>query len=226
MNSLLGRLSQVIRVKSARDQTKYSAVDHDDKGYGGSRSASAPRKRLCLYPIVVVLCLGMVASAAFLSWAIFESRGRTSSAEILIKPCGENPEEARIRGCSFDIMSFCWLPPRCYDVELTDSFQQIARWEWFRDRNHTQSVPHDQVLAGDVTNLYVNMDYHIHHCAFMWKKLHRAIQSPHTKKAIDSYIASYSHTKHCADILTTGGIMEGMALNTLIYLKYPDCGME
>ncbi|KID70389.1 hypothetical protein MBR_08893, partial [Metarhizium brunneum ARSEF 3297] len=40
-------------------------------------------------------------------------------AQVMEKPCGETPAEARTRGCYLDVISFCWLPERCYDAELS-----------------------------------------------------------------------------------------------------------
>jgi hypothetical protein len=46
--------------------------------------------------------------------------------DILRSPCGSYPAEAKALGCQFDIISFCWLPPRCYDAELSHTFDKLV----------------------------------------------------------------------------------------------------
>ncbi|KAK2020747.1 hypothetical protein LX32DRAFT_647100 [Colletotrichum zoysiae] len=61
----------------------------------------------------------------------------------------------------------------------------------------------------------------------MWKKMHRAIilGNGYGNKAIDGYIGSYEHTKHCEHMLLTGRNIAPDIMNTRIAVKYPDCGV-
>lgn len=134
--------------------------------------------------------------------------------------CGSSPGEALALGCHFDIMSFCWLPTQCYDEALTDDFMQAGPWKWYTDRGGGVEVPEDVVHTGAYENLFVSFDYHRHHCAYMWSKLHRAVISG---GPIDSYIGDYNHTRHCQRVLLPNNI-SGDNVETMIRTKYPTCG--
>ncbi|KAF7587090.1 hypothetical protein BBP40_007729 [Aspergillus hancockii] len=145
---------------------------------------------------------------------------------VIKSPCGHTAAEARARGCHFDIITFCWLPDRCYDAELSDSFEKLDDWKWYLDQNKTQPVPKEEALQGELDGLYVSWEYHVQHCVYMWEKMHRALLGA-GKAAIDTYIGPYSHTEHCGKMLLSRG--EGYAMddiNTRIRLKFPDCGIE
>lgn len=146
--------------------------------------------------------------------------------DILRSPCGSTPAQAKALGCNFDIISFCWLPDRCYDAELSSSFEKLAQWEWYMDHNRTKPVPKTEALTGNFDGLYVSWEYHIQHCVYMWEKMHRALLGE-GKRAVDGYIGPYSHTEHCGNMLLSRG--KGFELtnfNTRIRVKYPDCGIE
>ncbi|KAK0124853.1 hypothetical protein ONS96_008732 [Cadophora gregata f. sp. sojae] len=146
--------------------------------------------------------------------------------DVLRSPCGSSPAEAKALGCTFDIISFCWLPNRCYDAELSQRLDKLSNWEWFLDHNKTQPVAKSDALTGELDGLYVSWEYHVQHCVFMWEKMHRAFLGG-GKRAVDGYIGVFSHTQHCGKMLLTRG--EGFELsdfNTRIKVKYPDCGIE
>ncbi|KAK2036627.1 hypothetical protein LZ31DRAFT_483197 [Colletotrichum somersetense] len=145
----------------------------------------------------------------------------------MIKPCGSTPQEARQRGCHFDVISFCWLPSQCYDAELSREFDEANHLEWFLDPNRTEPLTHEQVTTGEYTRLYVNWEYHGRHCTAMWKKMHRAfiLGHGHGDKAIDGYIGECEHTKHCEHMLLAGRNIAPDIINIRIAVKYPDCGV-
>ncbi|PVH80977.1 hypothetical protein DL98DRAFT_548831 [Cadophora sp. DSE1049] len=149
-----------------------------------------------------------------------------SNLSDLESPCGSSSAEAKALGCTFDIISFCWLPTRCYDAELSQRFDKLANWEWYLDHNKTQPVAKSDALTGELDGLYVSWEYHVQHCVYMWEKMHRAFLGE-GKRALDGYIGVFSHTQHCGKMLLTRG--EGFELsdfNTRIKVKYPDCGIE
>ncbi|KAK8094988.1 hypothetical protein PG997_001673 [Apiospora hydei] len=135
-----------------------------------------------------------------------------------LSQCGNSSVEAAALGCHFDIMSFSWLPPACFDEQLTHDFETTEDWQWFLDQNGTQPVSKEEVLLGE-RDLFVSSRYHKHHCTFMWKKLHRALGKGHL---IDSYIGNYNHTVHCEHMLLMEDA-DSAVLNTRILRKFPSC---
>jgi len=141
----------------------------------------------------------------------------------LTKPhrCGNSSDDARALGCHFDIMSFTWSHPRCFDKKLMDEFLSLKNWTWWdeTDQNDGKPVPFKEVSLGQHTRLYVSWEYHITHCTFMWKKMHRAVLAG---RPLDSYVGRIEHTMHCTKTL----LERNWALddrNTIIRMKFPEC---
>lgn len=126
----------------------------------------------------------------------------------------------------FDPMSFSHLPSRCYDAELTSEFLSHRNWTWYLSPHDVEStVSQAEVLTGRYPELYVSMEYHVLHCTYMWKKLHRAVSRG---GPIDGYIGRYEHTEHCAMMIeeAMGLASSGdrfVAVNTVITAKWPTC---
>lgn len=59
----------------------------------------------------------------------------------------------------------------------------------------------------------------------MWRKMHRAFLGDLGRRAIDGYIGSYQHTKHCEHMLLGDRGVAWDTINTRIAVKYPDCGI-
>ena len=167
--------------------------------------------------IIITIVFGMVA---------IEAESRSREADIMISPCSSSAAEAHAVGCSFDAMSYCWLPSSCYNAEISSEFASRRNCTWSLDRAREHPVSQATALSGDHGDLWANFEYHLLHYAYMWRKMHRAIQGPLGKAAIDSYIANYTHTEHC-EHMTMMNLRKGSGrVNSIIRVKYPDCGMR
>ena len=138
------------------------------------------------------------------------------------RSCGSSPSEAIKHGCRFDPTSFSWLHRDCYDEELVEQFLSQEAWEWFEDEEATVPIELEAALEGKHHHLYVSWEYHLTHCTFMWKKLHRALLR---RGAIDDYIGDLGHTGHCSRMLLTDGINRTSA-NTIIRRKFTTCSPQ
>jgi hypothetical protein len=147
---------------------------------------------------------------------------RLRSAQSIYQ-CGNSPEEARSNGCHFDLMSFSWLPPACFDGELMDEFLTHSNWEWYSDISQKNTVPANEVQHGQHDALYVSWDYHFVHCTYMWQKMHRALLH---QRPMDGYIGNMHHTAHCADLLLSQADMRTTGKMTVVFAKYPSCGED
>ena len=135
------------------------------------------------------------------------------------RSCGSSSAEAIEHGCQFDPTSFSWLHRDCYDTDLVEQFLSYEFWEWFEDEDATVPIERQDVLEGKHKYLYVSWKYHLTHCTFMWKKLHRALLR---RGAIDNYIGDLGHTEHCSRMLLTDG-MNRTSTNTIIRRKFTTC---
>lgn len=133
--------------------------------------------------------------------------------------CGQSPSEAKTSECEFDIMSFSWLKPECYDRKLVEDFSRLGDWQWFLDEKSGVEVPKEIVKQGGQGDLFVSMEYHLFHCTYMWRKLHRSMEG---KAKVDSYIGNYNHTVHCEHMLLMGDVLL-QERNTVIRVKYSRC---
>ncbi|KUJ06454.1 uncharacterized protein LY89DRAFT_558433, partial [Mollisia scopiformis] len=113
---------------------------------------------------------------------------------------GDTPTEARANGCVLDfIPGACRVPPACYDAELEEEFLGLQQWQWFADNESQHELTSEYIKeTGGPSPIYVSMEYHRQHCAYTWKKFHRAVLR---HVLIDSHIGGYEHTIHCSNAL-------------------------
>jgi hypothetical protein len=131
--------------------------------------------------------------------------------------CGENTESANERGCSFDQISFAWQTPECFDAPLVAEFAAWEDWTFYTESGGNTTIPRSEALLGKRT-LYVSWRYHMVHCTFIWKQMHRAYE----RGWIDSHIHDYNHTLHCGRILLEKGHMDDEVITEGLIL-YPVC---
>lgn len=177
-----------------------------------------------------ILCLLILASASGAAYAIFRAEFFTLNPDQFAQnrltggspsSCGGSREEALAAGCKFDVMSFSWLPPRCYDGELVAEFEALGPWEWFIGQDGRVAADEEAVREGRLDRLYVTWEFHLLHCTFQWKKMHRALLAGWP---IDSYIGNFSHTQHCEHMIMNRRTPLN-STGTDIFIKYPSCGL-
>ncbi|KAK5658511.1 hypothetical protein OQA88_1903 [Cercophora sp. LCS_1] len=171
--------------------------------------------------IVALACLSMVF---FLKSSSNLPRSH-DYFRIMVQPCGTTPSEARAKGCKFDVNSFSWLPPDCYDEGLSDDVDARNAWTWWLDENGTIPLSHDEAAKGETKEVYVNWKDHLKHCTVMWRRMHRVLLKLEEKGrgGIDSYLDRYHHTLHCEKMLVGQEQYAPEEVNTIIKAKYPDC---
>ncbi|KAL5358892.1 hypothetical protein BJX96DRAFT_147421 [Aspergillus floccosus] len=167
----------------------------------------------------ISLCLGVAA---------FVLTDYTLSPKTLSKPqlqfqfhCGSTPAEARAAGCHFDMTTFTWVPPACFDEGLMNELLGLRNWTWHRDAEGKHPVDEAFARSGDYEFLYTSMRYHVMHCVYVMKKLHRSLLSGDVRH-IDGYMASTHHTDHCLQMMMSGGDLDGRL--AVGYTKFASCG--
>jgi len=58
-----------------------------------------------------------------------------------------HPSEARSRNCSFDLISFAWQLPPCYDAPLIAEFQSWSNWTLYNTNTHSFPIHHHMSLS-------------------------------------------------------------------------------
>ena len=141
------------------------------------------------------------------------------------KSCGNNPRTARERGCSFDLITFAWQLPKCYDSSLVEEFAAREPWKFYTDEHGNDTVSLEEARKGE-THLWLTWRYHKAHCAFVWRQQHRAYETGW----IDQHARTYRHTMHCHNILLSDCHDEGrlciLSNDTIVTeadMIYPAC---
>lgn len=111
-----------------------------------------------------------------------------------IHDCGGNADEAREKGCAYDVMMQEWTSPECIDWTLSERFLKNGNWTWYADSGAVNTYDDVAIAKGDHDVVFVDQSYHRHHCIFTWEKLVRAMrtQRPMVEKLVD-----YDHVMHC-----------------------------
>jgi len=187
-----------------------------------SFSRSSSSFRLCFVGaglVVAIPCL-LLLLLFLLSPLFFTSMSPNSSYYIpRYTNCGTTPAEARQRNCHFDLLSFSWQTTECFDEENTAAFLAHDGWRFYTQLNSSsQQISLDTALQGEVS-LAVDWKYHVTHCTYMWRGMHRAF----TKRGwIDDHLAGFGHTLHCqAVLLDTKTKMDEVVVVGMV--RYPEC---
>ncbi|POS76793.1 hypothetical protein DHEL01_v204807 [Diaporthe helianthi] len=142
-------------------------------------------------PAICLLCLSLVAASILLSSLLWAPDLTSWSRNILSHPsfsptddgvvgegimdnnlCGFSPsqgtaQEARARGCVYDIISGSWVYPECHDAELGAEFlAHQPPWKWWADEDMKEEISVDEILATgglNPTGYFVTPEYHDYH---------------------------------------------------------------
>lgn len=165
-----------------------------------------------------------LASILILAIVIFSAAASLYTLQTIEVPetCGTTAKEARSRGCEYDVMSFAWTPSRCFDPNLMAEFTSLRNWTFFTSQNGTEAVPYDSVALGEHDELFVTQEFHMYHCTYMWRKMHRAVLAA---VPLDGYIGNYHHTSHCERQIMQKA-RKTHEISTTIFTKYVSCPFE
>lgn len=205
---------------AVRSHLKYELLPTSDTGSIPERSIPEKRTsrsdRIKIFSALGVILGVLVVVGLGLRFIIEES----SKKNAFLTSCGSSREEAITNGCKFDVMSFGWMPPMCFDEALCKEFCDARKWDWYLDENQTQSVPTNDIEEGKFAALYISREYQVFQCMYMWKKLHRAVLS---KSPLDGLSGKYNNTVHCGQVLSQESD-HGSKRAILMITQYPSCG--
>lgn len=215
---------------------EYSKVDDVSSDYSEEFQRPPPRQRPWA-SLLTAFLLGLLAMGA--SMTLYSILTPDSHARIIPQAadgtdpktglplawsngdCGNSPEEAKARDCQYSIVLHSWLPKSC----LTEADEEDAQ-DMYKDRHWPYEIASgrnltmDDLALGDYGHFTTTFDWHVTHCMYVWKRLHRIMLDP--TQELDSYTANYHHTSHCVKMI--GGHPGGMKdSGTKIFVKYPKC---
>lgn len=134
--------------------------------------------------------------------------------------CGPSVTDATSRGCRFSAVLHAWLPPDCItqgDTRDDIDMYMSANWRWYMD-NETE-VSHEVVGRGELPYIWTSFGWHVTHCAYVWKRLHRSVMEGRSK--VDAYTASFGHTEHCVYLVSERATLADQKIK--VFTKFPKC---
>jgi len=194
----------------------FSDVDSEEQNLSSLASRSRPyRTALIVFSAAVVSVVLIYFTTTWL---------RSPHPKYI--QCGTTSDEARERGCVFETTGFTWLTPECADPDTEAEFLTyiVANdLKLYRDMNYTEEVPIEEVRRGNGPGFFVHERYHLTHCLFLMKKLHRMRDAG---KMIDGQIMPLHHTEHCMGQNLQAHAEPGFREHEpqFSYTKFPYCG--
>ncbi len=137
----------------------------------------------------------------------------------MVADCGDSPEEAKAKGCVWDLMSFGWTHPACYNKAESEKWlNEYGPWKWYKDLNATEPVADEDLPYTWL--VYAEQGYHVQHCMYILKLLHLAAMSGHyvTDEAIP-----LAHTGHCTKMMSSPAYLDFKHINTKVDLLFARC---
>jgi hypothetical protein len=141
-----------------------------------------------------------------------------------ILDCGTSPEEARGKGCQFDMFSYAWYRPECYNKAHHDSFLDVHGDEidW-RMPDYTP-VATSEVLEGNHIDLRpITGQFHDLHCTYEWLRLIHALAE---KRPLDTKLSRNEHSYHCSErLLRKDKTHRNETRDTTANMLFGKCGL-
>ncbi|EFX03870.1 hypothetical protein CMQ_798 [Grosmannia clavigera kw1407] len=216
-------LHEILDEESARSDGSFdhSKADWDQliKATHGSRISSSPWAASVLVSILTTAFWG----GLFLIWQSGLLTGTRAGGSAGLNPltvsvepydmsdkhnifsntqfigCGTSTEEARSRGCVYDILANHYVHKSCFDETSTKSYMdEGTSWMGYLEKNKTTQLTTLEEM-GDYDVYWTSQRDHIVHCGEMWKRQYRAFTQ--NWRYIDAITANEEHTFHCANYL-------------------------
>ncbi|RAL63401.1 hypothetical protein DID88_003825 [Monilinia fructigena] len=148
----------------------------------------------------------------------------------VIVDCGSTPAEAQAKGCVWDLMSFSWTHPACYNKNISDEF--LDKYGPFTFHANINKKPGYELTQDElpyvrsvtpetkVPMVWAQEHYHTAHCAYIMKLLHIAAMSGHlvTNEGI-----GMGHTNHCVGVFLDPTREPFSKITTRVELLFGKC---
>ncbi|EKD17529.1 uncharacterized protein L3040_006643 [Drepanopeziza brunnea f. sp. 'multigermtubi'] len=115
--------------------------------------------------------------------------------------CGDSLEEAKARGCIFDIVTANYIHRDC-PLDFQDEFyyyQNGTPWTYWKDQRGTMPMTLEELADAD--EYYSTDREHTIHCAFILKRQHAVMARG---DRLDSMTGGFAHADHCVQYLLEG----------------------
>jgi hypothetical protein len=169
-------------------------LSHIKRSLGTTIESSKYRWKIFAAALIIVL-LSIFTALVFFS----HSHHTKSTSKGRFSPCGNSPEQAVDAGCTFDPLTFQWLPKSCpRDVtEDWENYNNGTAWRYWRDEHGQEEIEGDYTsLATQIGNgeYWTTSGEHVTHCTYMLLRYHIAASRG---DLTDPSTRSPTHAHHC-----------------------------
>lgn len=194
--------------------------DDDEDFLMMPRARMSPvRKAMVFVVAVAITCLAVNGLLDFLQRVAIALSTKPANSETPCY-CGNSAEEAKSLDCKYVPMAAAWLPGHCRDNYLEEEFNTLGpnpdgSWTYFADYDMNTTIDLNTIsnFAGTSTRFYNEWEWHVMHCMFYWRKLHRAQFSDIT---IEPRFNTDGHISHCTRLIlsmnTTSTTVSGVSM--------------
>lgn len=136
------------------------------------------------------------------------------------RDCGSTIQEARAKGCVYDVVLVAWLQPDCFDSELHEAYLSDHDYPFWLDRSLETPTTLEEVRLGNHDTVYSSAEFHLAHCAYFMEQSVRGFRNG---RMVDNITLDNEHTEHCARSLRDQWLPE-MGFSPL-HMDFHSCGM-
>lgn len=201
-------LKSISRWRSSYDRIEAHGKENDDAQFKDSENLAECqvegcerlRRQLPVLKFLSYLGIALCGLCVISIIAIQKQRGESrQSNQSVLKPCGNSSAEALSLGCSWDQLTWSWLPPSCPHY-ANDEFMKAEQWVYYTDR-HGQEAAVGENWARALDNeipLWGERREHLTHCVYVFLSLGQIIRDG---TPYHSRLVQYGHLSHCSHIL-------------------------
>ncbi|KZL81164.1 hypothetical protein CI238_11649 [Colletotrichum incanum] len=153
--------------------------------------------RACSIFLLALLIFAATCVGSFIGnvWSI--SAIRKFGQPVGLGTCGSTPEEARKNGCIYDVIQIGFMHPQCFDEDLHTRYMKEHNFTFYGDKDGLVVLPIEEVISGQIVDLWTDGGFHLTHCAYMWEKHWRALKNGGVNIAMDARTRDEAHVQHC-----------------------------
>lgn len=115
----------------------------------------------------------------------------------VVNDCGGSAAAAPGRGCVFDLMSAAWVDPACLDRGRSDEFLELGNYTYYADANGTVEMSSGEARRGRWGTIWTAGRFRWGHCAYVWSKRFRAVESFPDAAYVDADGWGAGHSTAC-----------------------------
>ena len=195
---------QVVQDKNDESSADESHVTllGDQMKYRRKRSSGS----IALLTVVALFIIACFGTIWYLSLKLQQAQSHRNNHPTFIRTgaelgdCGSSIAEARAAGCTFDRMTWLWLPEPCQKPHraLSEDWKSRTNWRFYTD---VELSAENEVSWSEVENhptVFTPYIYHKVHCSYSWQKTYAILRD---RLPIDSNTLSDHHMKHCQMVL-------------------------